>query len=312
MSKPEQSNFFTVNKGEVSKGYTVLTPAEERELLERKNQKIEVRQENHQGTSPEKAAEIMEANFLGSDAVEEALGVKLTAEEIPPINFTEEELKRARELGQILILRVSQALDGSPLTMQKMNEQIQPKLTQMNLGKALFVIDWYKKDHFYTTEVAEKCWALVSEEIIPDSTNKNYLEQTEIIATYIKDSVFKDMTIPPEFADAIDEFEKQKADIASIINIDWEEAAKRLSKLKLNKLARQTAIETLYDINVRLLIKGNRLLEKICTWTNSCDSDGKFVLVGGADYDGAYVRPDGPGHQDRNIGVSLSRKSLNL
>jgi hypothetical protein len=147
----------------------------------------------------------------------------------------------------------------------------------------------------------------VSKETIPNSLGKNYLEQTEVLVAYIQNSVFKDMVMPQEYADAIVEFEAQKAEIAGLMRTDWAEASRRLVKLQLNQWTRQTPVEALYDIDVRLLNNGDRLLEKVHTWTNCRRSGGGLVIVGNADDDGARVFVDQPDDPYVSLGVSFSR-----
>jgi len=321
MSNPEQSNFFTVNKGEVSKEYTVLTPAEE-ELLKRKNQTTEVHQENYKGTSPGKAVEIMGVDFFGFNAIEKAFGIQLEQCDIPAIPFSEAELERAKELGQFLILRVNQTAGGQQLTMENMNQMLADEFKMIGKGKIFFNDDgsgnidddaWYKNEDFFLEETPKLAWALVTKEIIPDSTRKNYLEQTEIIATYIKDSVFKDIIMPPEFADAIDEFDKAKDEIAKFITKgNWQKAAELLEGLAITKLTRQAPVEVLYDILVYFQNTGNRLREKTYTWTRRRSSGGGFVIVGGAVGGGVGVDAYGSGDRGGSLGVFLVPQSLNL
>lgn len=266
------------------------------------------RKETGLGVSLEKAAELMGSDYFGPDAVEKAFEIKLGAREIPRIPFSSEDLERAKELGQMLVLRVSKASDGSALSMVKLNGLVKDKLKKTKKGKALSdEAGWKKDEQFYTTEAPETRWALVSKEIIPDSTSKNYLEQTEALASYLKDNVFRGMSLPREYADAIAEYEAAKGDIGRIIDSDWEEAAKRLSELKLNKMSRQMPVEAFYDVLVRILNTGERSLEKTYTWTNRRYSDGRLVYVGYADADGTYVYAYGPGIADDYLGVSFSR-----
>ena len=49
--------------------------------------------------------------FLGPEAIKAAFGVELSPEEIPPIKFTKEQLERARDLGQFLVLRLDKVKD---------------------------------------------------------------------------------------------------------------------------------------------------------------------------------------------------------
>ena len=304
------SNFeqpIIVPKGKVFEEYRVLTPEEETQL-KMGGQKSESRQENRRDTSLEKATEIMGADFLGPDAVEKSLGVRLEQRDIPVIPFSKEDLERARELGQMLILRVDKAPDGEALSMVKLNGLLKERFTKENKGIVLYdEAGWKQSEDFYTTEAPEMRWALVSKETIPNSLGKNYLEQTEALVAYIQNSVFNDVVMPQEYADAIAEFEAQKAEIAGLIDTDWPEAARRLAELKVNQLTRQTPVEALYDIDVRLLTNGDRLLEKIYTWTRRRVSDGELVRVGLADAGGASVYADKPDYRYDFLGVSFSR-----
>jgi hypothetical protein len=304
MPKFEQA--IIIPKGTVFEEYRVLTPEEEIQL-KMGSQKPESRQENRRGISLEKARELMGTDFLGPEAVEAVWGVKLDAKDIPTIPFSRADLDRAKELNQQLVLRVDKAVDGSPLTMQKMNEHIQPKLTQGKQGKLLVKVDWYAGEEFYTTETPETSWALISKEVIPGSSSKNYLEQTEILITHLQNEVFRDMLMPVGYQEAIDEFEAKKANLTLLITSNWQEAAKQLSELAITKLTRQTPAEVLYDLSTNFLTNNDRHLEGAYTWTKRRYSGGKLVSVGSADADGAEVYANQPGLPYGYLGVSFSR-----
>ena len=148
-------------------------------------------------------------------------------------------IERAKELDQFLILRVNETPDGQPLTMKKIQELLQ--------------IDahWYRDEDFFTQDVPRVKWALVSKNVIPNSTGKNYLQQTEVIVDYLKTKVFKGQ-LPKEFAQAITEFETKKASMAERIrsNSARGQVAKELSDLKLTQLTRQSPVEVLYDFHI--------------------------------------------------------------
>ncbi len=308
MPNPEQP--IIVPKGKVFETYRELTLQEEAELASAESRTKERADKSTPSSTREqlaRARELFGSDFLGPEAVENVWGVKLEAKDIPPIPFSSEDLKRAKELNQQLVLRVNKAPDVMPLTMQKMNELIQPRLTQSNNGKLLYRVDWYPNEDFYTTEVPETSWALVSKEIILDSASKNYLEQTETIVTYLQNEVFKGMAIPKEYQDAIAEFELKKSDLTRLIDTDWQEAAKQLSELKINQLTRPTPAEALYDLSTNFLINNDRHLQSTYTWTTRRRSDGKLVYVGNADSDGAYVNAYKPAYRFDDLGVSFSR-----
>ena len=251
MVSPEQP--IIVPQGKVFETYRELTPQEAAELESAGSKKREGADKRQPGTTREqldRVREIFGPDFLGPEAVENVWGAKLEAKDIPSIPFSAKELERAKELGQQLILRINKAPDGTPLTMQKINELAQPKLTQGGKGKLLFSVDWYANEQFYTSEPPELVWALVSKGPIPDSLGNNYLEQVELLVNYVKNEVFKDMPIPQEYIDAMLEFNSKKATIGPLMASDWAKAAKQLVELKINKLPRPTPAEATNDVSM--------------------------------------------------------------
>jgi len=272
----------------------------------------------------ENAKEIMGSDFFAHQEIEKAFGIKVKSEQIPEIPFTKEDLERAKELNQFLILRVDKANDGKPLTMAKMNELLKGKVKDGK--KALYSDDgtgkfkddsWYKDEDFATKESPKISWALTSKEVIPNSSSKNYLDQTEEVVDYLKNQVFpakggsalggKGTEMPKIYKEAIEEFEKAKAEIKKLIDDDWQKAAEKLEGLAITKFTRQTPAEALYDILVYFQNKGERLMENMYTWTSRRDSDGRLVAVGRFDSGGVHVDSGGPGYSSGYLGVSFSR-----
>ena len=256
--------------------------------------------------TPDRAREILQADYFGPEAVADTFGVKLEAKDIPPIPFTEREIKRAKELGQFLILRVESAPDGQALTMEKMNELLKQSFAKDKKGKILYNTDWYQNEDFYKIDTPKMRWALTGKSLVPDSTSKNYLQQTEQLVAYLREQIFAGQELPEQYQLAIAEFDNKKADIAKLLSSNWQEAAKQLSKLSLNQLTRQTPAEVLYDLLVYFKRTG-RLLENRYTWTARLSSAGCLVFVGYFGAGGAPVRGDSPGHSHGLLGVSFAR-----
>lgn len=255
------------------------------------------------------AKEILGNDFLGPEEIKAAFLDQVEISEVPSIPFSKEELEKARELEQMLILRIDKAKDGSDLTMEKIHSILNGKIKDG--AKVLYSVDWYKDEEFYKKDKPEPSWALVSKEAVPDSSNKNYLEQTEILANYLRNEVFKVSIMPAKYGEALREFEKEKSSIARIVESDkeseWKEAARKLEALKLNQLTRQSPTEALYDLIVRYQQTGERLMENMYTWTKRRGSVGILVCVGDFRSVGVYVhgyRPDG---SPDSLGVSFSR-----
>lgn len=253
----------------------------------------------------EKAKEILGSDALGPAEVEKAFGIRVDLAEVPSIPFSATELERAKELGQFLVLRVNRDPEGSPLTMQRMQGLLEARFAAKSEA-ILYNTDWYKDEKFFTEETPRMEWALTSKEVIPSSPDKNYLEQTETIINYLN-QVFPGGALPPKYQEAVQEFTSQKSEIERLMSADWQEAAARLETLKINQLTRQTPVEALYDLLIYQQNNEKRLMENMYSWTKCRSSEGKFVIVGSFEPDGAYVNASGPDGRFGGLGASFSR-----
>lgn len=244
-------------------------------------------------------------SFLGLEAIKATFDFVPDIKDIPKIPFDEKTLERAKELNQYLVLRINTSPDKKPLTMEKMNELKKGKTKDG--GKILNSIDWYKDEDFYTKETPVLGWSLVSKEVIPNSTSKNYLEQTEIMVSYIQTEVFKGQKPDKVYQEAIDEFNKKKGDIKDLISADWKKASEELEQLKITKLTRPNPAEVIYDILLMKEKNNEYVLGNMYAWTKCRRSGGGLVSVGSADSDGAHVDSAGPGVSNGDLGVSFSR-----
>ena len=167
---------------------------------------------------------------------------------------------------------------------------------------------WIGED-FFTKEVPRLGWALVSREVLPESLNKNYLQQTEVIVNTLRDGVFKGMEMPEEYATAIKEFESKKDKLAKLIDEDWQEAAKQFAGLKITQLARQTIPETIYDVAMYYDRNNKRLLSDTYSWSASLHPEsGSLVSLGDFGSKGVVGGGWRPGPRGGYLGVSLSRR----
>ena len=131
---------------------------------------------------------------------------------------------------------------------------------------------------------------------------------------YIKNEVFKGQRLDKIYQDAISEFNKEKDNIKELMSSDSETAAKKLERLKITELTRQTPAEFRYDI---LLIKetNNEYISQNHTWTKRRKLGGKLagrrsvgmVSVSVAASGGVYVGTHNPNFFHDELGVSFSR-----
>src|SRR3989344_5036082 len=211
-------------------------------------------------SSLERAISIFGQDFLGPRKIKETLGIRIPDGEIPPLPYSEEELQKAKELDQFLILRASKDASSKPLTMERFTEIVQPKLEESDNGELLYDTSWYSEEDFFKKDAPRFAWALVSKEPIPDSTNQNYLEQTQALADYLKEVVFGGKALPDNYREAIEEFERDKDAIEADMESDWQKAAKKLAALRLNQIARQKPVEAIYDLATYFLHNDERLM----------------------------------------------------
>ncbi len=265
--------------------------------------------ETIQGIELQEAREIFGEDLLGPEEIEKTWGVWL--EDVPEIPFSREELERAKEMGQMLVLRIDKTEDGKPMSMKAMNAILAKRWEKKKIGGVLNTAEeWRDKvtGSKVFSEVAPRAgWVLVSKELLPESTSKNYIEQTEVIIKTLREQVFKDIELPDEYEEAIREFEASKDRLTKLVSENWQQAAKELAELKITQLTRQSIQETIYDLALYFDKNGKRLLPKAYTRSNSNSrSSGGFVDFGYFDARGAGGGEWRPDEHGSNLGVLLS------
>ncbi|MDO9230975.1 MAG: hypothetical protein Q7U36_00650 [bacterium] len=284
------------------------------------------------------AQEIMERGgkefFLGPNDAEQTFGFKLEAEDIPPLEIdgkplTREEIERHQKLGDILVLNFDKTPDGTPLNIEEMAKRAlkvlgsdgnvierdkDGKPTKYLLYKDQFDEKgelksgvWFSGEAEIRKQTPKAGWQFVSPNILPNSTNKNYLAQTELLIENAKNNFF-DGKFPPEYQEAEKEFETKKPEIEELIkNNKYIEAVKAISALEISQLLREPIQNNIFRYLVSFK-KGKQLFtDRKYSWSNTASSDGIFLVFGGADADGALVdgrRPDG---SFDHLGVVSSR-----
>jgi len=253
------------------------------------------------------ARDIMGDEFFGPDEVENAFGFEIDRDLIPEIPFSVQELAEAKANGQYLMLYVPKRADGTNITAQGLVDALQEQFERDGKGKIQYDTSWYNGESFYTTDTPRNAWRLITKDVIPGSLSHNYLQQTEDIVKYLKDTVFKGRSVPADYQEAIDEFERENNDLRRNLSSKWQESANKLAGLKLTQMTRQTFVEERYGWLVYFQNRNNRLLENRYNWTGSQASDGNLVGVGDADAHGAGVGYWKPGSSDGGVGVVFSR-----
>ena len=266
--------------------------------------------EKHETIEFREAKELFGKDFLGPEEIEKTWGVHL--EDIPEVPFSREELERAKEMGQMLVLRVEKTEDGKPMSLQAMNEILAKRWEKEKKGGLLNSAEGWRDRVSGSKDFAEVApragWALISKELLANSTSKNYIEQTEVIIKTLREQAFKDMEMPEEYEEAIQEFEANKGRLTKLISENWQQAAKELSELKISQLTRGSIQETIYDLALYYDKNGKRLLPNVYTWSNSRSSVGGLVDLGGFDARGVGGDRWTPDYRNGSLGVLLSRR----
>lgn len=263
--------------------------------------------ERHESSDFAEARDIMGNEFFGPDEVESAFGFEIDRDLIPEIPFSAQELSEAKANGQYLMLYVPRRADGMPITAQGLVDALQEDFNRSSKGKIQYDTSWYNGESFYTSDTPRTAWRLNTKDVIPGSLSHNYLQQTEDIVKYLKDTVFKGRSIPSDYQEAIDEFEREKNGLKRNLSNKWKESADKLAGLKLTQMTRPTFVEERYSWLVYFQNRGQRLQESRYTWTGSQASRGRLVGVGDADTSGARVGGWLPGYSNGDVGVVFSR-----
>ena len=255
-------------------------------------------------------------SVLGAKDVEQVFGIKL--DRAPAIPFSQLELQRAKELGQQLILQVDTMTQKEGRLMSK--EKIAP-LTLENLkqkftkahddGKVFYDQDWYNNEDFFKKEKPRVGWRLTSKDLLPGSTSKSYLEQTDVLVEHLEKQIFKGIELPKPYKDAIAEFKRKRTEIEPLAksgtDSEWKRGSQMLADLAITKLVRELPIEVMYRLILNDQARKDKPLPSTYTWTASRDSAGRLVYVGSFDSDGAYVDFVWPDDRYGFLGVSFSR-----
>lgn len=256
-------------------------------------------------TSYEQAQEIMGESFYGNEEIKNTFGFEFSRDKIPAISYSPEVLEKAKANGEMLILRVESDGEGSLMTMRRMNEVMHKILeegSEEEQEKLLYDTDWYEEEDFFKNASLRTEWKLVGKEFIPDSVSKNYIEQTKVLRDYMLGLESLSKEEQEECSDEL--FEGLQKMLDEDYDKNWQEVAKKLSELLINKNHRRIPAEILYDWILQFKNRKERgILEENYDWSNTLSSGGRLVYLGGADRSGVNVFHDRPGNRGGHLGV---------
>lgn len=272
-------------------------------------------EEEKQKASYEEAQEIMSDAFYGVEEVTKTFGINIFFDQEPEIPFSKQELKRAKELGQELILYVDKTNTGEPLTVEEIKKLYNNNTTS---NGEIFV---------YSTLFAQGeprlGWRLSEKKPFKESGNKNYLEQTEAIVEHLQKEIFPE-GVPLVYQEAINEFEAVKESLKVLINEETLPdsmmlvfegvSAKKLSSLKINQMCRENLAEVIYRLALHEKKFGERLLDSpngddiYYIFTNTCLKGENYILsVGDFSFAGITIDRSWLRRASGEFGVCFSR-----
>jgi hypothetical protein len=133
----------------------------------------------------EEARAILGGDLLGPQEVTDVFGG--VPKTIVPIEFTSAQLHAARNAGEMLVLRVAHLSDNTALTLMQMLHRFPQAFDQRLLRQMGYQLkdDWgIELEPLAASETCAVEWALVRKQILDDSRNVSYDQQTPTLQRY--------------------------------------------------------------------------------------------------------------------------------
>ena len=132
--------------------------------------------------SLEEAREVLAGDVLGPEEVSEVFAV--APPQSLPMPFSRQTLTAARQAGHLLVLRITAAAGARPLTLLHMIESFPEAFDQKLLRQMGYQLkdDWgITLEPLAARETCAQGWALVRKDILDDSRNLPYDDQTDAL-----------------------------------------------------------------------------------------------------------------------------------
>jgi hypothetical protein len=252
------------------------------------------------------AREILGQDALGPDQIEQAFGPTFDRDKIPIIPFTIEDLERAKELNQFLILR-SRTIGNTAATIRNLDSEVERRASPY-LRKLFRNPQNYSNETFFRLDTPLPVWSIAAKMDVSSTGTGDYLERTTELINYIVRTEFKDRHLPRHINDAINQFEGKKAKIFEELTTDPRHAALELEQLKINKFFGISPVEVAYDVAVQSIVN-SQYIYQAGVWTNRRVAGGKIVALNSFTNSGSDILLLEPARQ-QTIGMGFSRLEL--
>ncbi len=255
--------------------------------------------------------------FFGPDFLKDECGLTIPVGQLPKLHITEAEVMNALRLGHMISLHSNTLASGMTSTVNHIDQDD----TQRHGRKMVFDATWCQTQAFANTpDVLE--WRQTSTHPIPGSFGMNYLQQTELLATYLQDEVTRGQPLSAREKMAIQEFEQRKLEIETLFMhwdadhktvklhdgnpaLNWQVAAGLLANLHITRGTRPTAIGLITDIANAKTAK-IPMLKHDFTTTADTYSFGPFAAIGPAGDKGACIDSSNPIATNAKLGAIFS------
>ena len=277
------------------------------------------------------ARELFRQDFLGPEEIEATFGFTIDRKDIPEIPFSRKELQEANDRSEMLVLNWDRTPEGEPLTTGTMvllalvrlpNGNVIEKNQDGTPKRCLLYEDqfghdgsiksdaWFSGDKNILSVTPERGWQLVSPDIIPDSTGKNYLDQTQLLSDSMR-KTFPNGVFPQGSKErkAEEEWEQERPKIQRLLDAgQWQDASVALSRLEISKLFREPVGNTIFRYLVAYRNGKQLFMDRKYSWSDTVDSVGGLARFGTAGASGARVCGLRPGYPLGDLGVVSSRR----
>lgn len=217
--------------------------------------------------SVQDARALLGDDVLGPDDVATAFGVPPRPADIP---FGRDDLASAVTHGEMLVFRVAQVENGSPLTLLRMIERFPEAFDQKLTRQMGYQLkdDWgITSEPLAATIACTPGWALVRKEVLDASRNRTYDQQEGILRGY----------------------GEQRGAPAGTVR-------------------RRSAVEAVYDALLYFVVRKVRLLAQSWDWSGSQTIDGGYLNIGGFGNNGMQILSFSRAVRHGGLGVCPTRQ----
>ncbi|MCX6734231.1 MAG: hypothetical protein NTX63_05505 [Candidatus Peregrinibacteria bacterium] len=256
-------------------------------------------------------------NFFGPGFLKSERGIVIPSARIPKIRMTEAEVVSAIRLGHTISLHSNKLGNEMPSTMLDIREDELQRHGRTILTET-------PRGHLETfMHSADKLeWRQTSIGVVPGTNGLNYLQQMDVLVSYLKSEVVKGRPLSVPELLAVSEFERRRAELELLLidwdkdhkaiksrdgkpMLNWQVAADIMANLTITKLVRPTTVGLLNDIANAQSAK-IPMLTRDFTATADRYSFGSFVALGPVGDRGACLDCWNPVAAKSNYGAIFS------